>query len=680
MNWDLRKTVVGVASLAGLIIVYLIYARSFHTPPIPVHAPDSGLEAFDANHPNGGTGRIGSLNVGPVKRVVYEDRDDQGRLVRTWGFDDLWHGGQDVWEVKKPFVMLYLEDANCAITADGGRFTVRSGQVRPSPTDGTLSGHVEVQIQPHPGARTPACQVHLDDITFVGTTSRFTSTGRIEFASEAVQWTGRKAEFLYNDQARRLEYFHLAHLDSLVLRWPKEQSRTGDAGPEPQQGGQTPQDQSYQCLVRDRVWVQTAQQAVYVRQYLLLTELPWSGSLAGGRDKTSDQPDPHPGADAATGAREWTEITVACDGPMLVAPSGTPLPADVQGPGEPAGPAGRQPLKDLGWFSSDTLQVNARTRDAVAEGPVEIRFLAKDAPAKGATGLVPVRITAETGASYDGLSSRLVLEGPCLATLVREQDAITERVSLAAPRLIADLVEDPNRQTLVAAQDVRRVQAGGGSVEVRAESKAGDDATVLTDPGKTMEGPLASGARLICTQLDWDLQSPGQVITALGPGTVWLNHSAPRKAERGADKDQPFYALLRQFETLQFLMADHRLLAEGRSQPMLVDYFPTVEGRTDPHIHAEANGVQIDLARRPDLRDLDLVRLNATGNVYYDDQEHRFAANQMTYDHTTHWMDMTGKEDEPCSADGVPVRGIRFNLKTQQLQTQVVAPTLWLVH
>lgn len=676
MKWDLRKTVVGVASLGGLIVVYLVYTRSFHTPPIPVHAPDGGQEAFDTNRAGDGTGRIGGLNVGPVKRVVYEDRDDQGRLVRTWGFDDLWHRGQDAWEVKKPFVMLYLEDANCAITADGGKFAMRAGQGQPSPTEGTLSGHVVVQIEPHSGSSTPTCQVHLDDITFVGTTSRFTSTGRIQFASDAVQWSGRQAEFMYDDQAGRLEYFHLAHLDSLVLRWPKERPRTGGAGPDGPQGGQTDQDPSYQCLLRDRVWVQTAQQAVSVQQSLLLTELPWSRSPAGRRGTASPPREPNQAAEAL----EWTEVTVACDGPMLVAPSGTPIPAEVQGPGPAAEPAVRQPPKEVGWFSSRTLMVNARTRDAVAEGPVEIRFLAKETPAKGVQGLVPVRITAETGGSYEGLSNRLILEGPCLAALVRHQDGVTERATLAAPRLTADLVEDPNRRTLVAAQDVRHVQAGGGPVELRAESKAGNDEAALIDPAKAMEGPLASGARMICTQLDWDLQSPGQVITALGPGTVWLNNSAPRKAERGTDKDQPFYALLRQFETLQFLMADHRLVAEGRSQPMLVDYFPTVEGRRDPHIRAEANTVQIDLVRRPDRRDLDLVSLAATGNVYYEDQEHRFAAHELTYDHTTHWMDMAGTDDQPCSADGVAVRGIHFNLKTQQLQTQVVAPALWLVH
>jgi hypothetical protein len=53
---------------------------------------------------------------------------------------------------------------------------------------------------------------------------------------------------------------------------------------------------------------------------------------------------------------------------------------------------------------------------------------------------------------------------------------------------------------------------------------------------------------------------------------------------------------------------------------------------------------------------------------------------QLVTPSTTQWMEMAGPDNQLCTANGVSVWGIRFNLKTQQLQTQIAAPAMGLVH
>jgi len=694
MSWDLRKTVIALVSLGALVIVYLVYTHSYRTPWMDIR-PTEDPQGLSGGARSRNPGQMGGVKVGIVEGFIYQDRDDQGRVYREWGFTDLWHRQDNVWEAKEPFVRLSLPDANCAITADWGRFTLQSGHNQAFPTDAAFSGHVVLQIQPLPGRDVPACKINLDDITFVGTTSRFTSSGQIEFVSDTFRWTGRQAEFVYNDQLRCVEYFKLAHLDGLYLKVPKDQSVMGSGTPglpSPATGQALPV-QSYQCLLRDRVTVQTARQAVSAQQYLLLTDLVWSVSSGKpGLERSSGSEMDRPGPSIGV-ADDLMEVSVVCDGPVVVTPNGVAAPADANGPGpgraqptRKARPSG-QTAKDLEQFSAQAIRYSVWTRDAVAEGPVELIFLAKDVMAKEGQGLVPVRVTASQRSVYQAQANRILLDGPCLCTLVRRQAGVTEQLSLASPRLIVDLLEDKGSvlsrskdgQRIASPLALKYLRADGGTVELRIESGTGGQPTVGVDTVAAADSVLLSGAKMVCTQLDFDPQSPGQVITAIGPGTIWLNNSTSQKAGRLLDSNQPFYALLRQFETMQFFLADNCIVAEGKTQPMLVDYFPIIDGRQDRHIRAEADSVQIDLVRT-DRHETDLGSLTAKGNVYYDDQNHQFAAYKLVYDHRTHWMEMTGPDNQPCTADGVSVWGISYNVKTQQGQTRIVGPAMGLIH
>lgn len=682
MNWDLRKGVIGLASLGALILVYLVYARYSHTPEMSPSTADQP-EAPSLDVRSARPGRISGVEVAGVEGVTYEDRDEQGRVYRQWGFGALWHRSDNVWEMKQPWVRLLMSDVNCVITADGGRFTLQSGQNDVFPTDGTFSGHVVLQTEPQEGSDLPACRVGLDDISFNGSTSRFTSSGQIDFASDTVRWTGRQAEFVYNDQGRRIEYFRLGHLDSMTLKVPRGRS---PGGPGPATAAPAPAGKSgggaettwYQCILRDNVLIQTAQDLVFVQQTLWLTDLAGSqpSNPSGHSPSAASGKGRPPSSKEAEG--DWTEVSIACDGPVVVTPMGVALPPDPNS-GAKAGRSERlasaaAAAKNAARFSARTLHYNRRTGDGEVEGPVELNCFCRDFMDKDSQVLIPVRMTAAQGATYRAQANRITLEGPCLCTFTRTEREIAERGSLAAPRLIVDLLEHVDTRPAVAMRAVKTVQAEGGTVELRIENLSVKG--TAAGSSASFEGPVVSGARMVCTHLTLDPQSAAQVITATGPGTIWLNNSTTQATGRLLDSNQPFYALLSQFDILQFFVADNHILASGKKKPMLVDYFPIVDGRQTSHIHAEADAVRIDLAQTSG-HERDLAMLTATGNVYYDDETpHQFAGHKVTYNHRTQAMQMTGWENQPCTADGVAVWGIDYNVKTKQVATRVVGPIM----
>jgi hypothetical protein len=684
MNWDLRKGVIGLASLGALILVYLVYARYSRTPEMALSTADQP-KAPSLDVRSSMPGRIGGVEVAGVEGVTYEDRDEQGRVYRQWGFGALWHRSDNVWEMKQPWVRLLLSDVNCVITADSGRVTLQPGQKDVFPTDALFSGHVVLQTEPREGSDLPACRVGLDDISFSGSTSRFTSSGRIDFVSDAVRWTGRQAEFVYNDQARRIEYFRLGHLDSMTLKVPKGRSQggPGSAAAPPASAGRPgggAESTWYQCLLRDNVLVQTAQDAVFVQQTLWLTDL--AGSQPSDRSPSAAPGKGRPALSKEM-AGDWTEVSIACDGPVVVTPMGVALPPDPNSgakPGRSDRPASAvAAAKDAARLSARTLHYNRRTGDAEVEGPVELNCFCRDFMDNDSQVLIPVHMTAAQGATYKTQANRITLEGPCLCTFLRAERDVTERGSLAAPRLVVDLLANGEARPAVASRAVKTIQAEGGTVELRLENMSVKNAG--TGSPALPEGPVVSGARMVCTHLTLDPQQASQAITAIGPGTIWLNNSTTQGTGQLLDSKQPFYALLSQFETLQFFVADNRILAAGKKQPMLVDYFPIVDGRQTSHIHAEADAVRIDLAETAG-RERDLATLTATGNVRYDDcyddgrLRHQFSGHSLIYDHRTQAMDMTGWENQPCTADGVAVWGINYNVKTKQVATRVVGPII----
>ena len=86
----------------------------------------------------------------PVTESVQETRflhtDQQGRVDREFGFDEMVQSAPDRWFVANPYLDLSLPEGRCQIKADQGQVRRETESGRPAPGDMTFVGNVVVEI------------------------------------------------------------------------------------------------------------------------------------------------------------------------------------------------------------------------------------------------------------------------------------------------------------------------------------------------------------------------------------------------------------------------------------------------------------------------------------------------------------------------------------------------------
>ncbi|MDH7598127.1 MAG: hypothetical protein QHH07_00630 [Sedimentisphaerales bacterium] len=647
----IRKIAIGLCGLLVAYALYMLYDRYVSTPmPIPADVNSSAIKDLSwFRQP----GVIGQFEVYGADGLVYQQRGPDGRVIRQLGFQQLWHQGQDAWQVKEPFLRLYWQQAECLITADTGRFTVWSGADRPTPTGGRLWGNVMILIRQASEGSWPGYRMRMDDLELAHDRPLFTCQGTVEFEAPQGRWTGTQMELMFNQVTQRPQFLRLGRLDR--LNWhigvpaatnQRPTDRTGSAD----------QTEYYQCLLRDQVRLETSKGVVFASAYVHMTGLDLG-------------PTPGPGSSAAGegGRHVLEELTASTRGPVMICPMDVDLEVpDLQGD-DGHDPAGLDGYADGNQICVRGVYYDHRTGQILARGPVHMRLVLH-----GPAGQTPIPATISAAKQATCSAGQLVLDGPCQCVFVHQGQRTTTRYSLWSGQISATFTQR-SEGVFPALDGIGHLRAGEGPVELRVESY-----TSGSQPGPLPvkvgpADPMESGARMVCQQMDWDAVQ--QVIMATGPGTIWLNHGAGRV---DPNTRQPFYAMVRGFGHATYDLSTDRLSATGQDKPILVDYFPVGGGGEDGHIRAQAMKVELGLLRDQSGQ-LGLGTLVATGEVFYDDQENRFSGQRLSYDHRTGWMVMEGNDRQACSANGLSVLGIRFNLKTRQLQTTIVSPGMWMV-
>jgi len=658
----LRRIAIGSAGLLVGIGIYLVYSHRVRTPIlVPTDAHTRGLKDRSwFRQP----GKVGQLEVYGANGLTYRQMDPNGNLIRELGFEELWHQGSDNWQVKNPFVRFSWQDANCLITADAGRLMLQPGSNRALARAGRLWGNVRIRISPTNNSPIPDCQMLMDDLIMAEDRPLYSCTGAVQLTWPNGQCTGSQMELLYNQATQRPQYLRIGRLEQLTWRMDQQIGRPvvhrGQSDHD-QPGG--PNDY-YQCLLTDQVLISTGSNVVYADTYVHLIHLGWSGRQ-GQRYPTT--------ADRSSGQDAPDMGLVTCKGPVWICPMDQELPTiEIR---QPADRGLDQLPGKANLVRTSSILYDHSTGDISAKGPIQIRLYIPDItdPCTGSRQTLPLSISAANQADFKADTGQLTLDGSCRCTLVRQQANSITHISLWSDRITSWLTDGPDSTNLTAIQPVKSIRADGGQVELRVESYPKGQQPRFIHEDTRPSGPLASGARMVCQQIGWD--AAGQLITAKGPGTIWLNNASARIDPNG---HQPFYAMVRQFALASYDLANDRIVASGADEPILVDYLPISGSRQDMHIRAQAREIEIQLFRNQDSR-LELGRLVATGQVFYDDQENRFSGHRLTYDQDTGWMEIAGLDGRPCSANGLAVLGIRFNLRTRQLQTTIISPGMWLV-
>lgn len=270
-------------------------------------------------------------------------------------------------------------------------------------------------------------------------------------------------------------------------------------------------------------------------------------------------------------------------------------------------------------------------------------------------------------ARYEAEANRILLSGGSQCTLVSEDPNTRERFTLKAPRMAIELPDEAEKaqQAIAATSDIKHLRAEGGKVELHMTAQLPERDT--RDP---LDLNVVTSVTMNCRECDYSPGGSTEVFEALGPGDILINNASPQLANHLAAGDSPYYAWLRNFETLRYNITENRIIADGQTGQMLFQYLPLVNGKVDQHIRAQANHVELTLVK-DEKGSLVLDTVQATGDVFFEDGDHTLFAHWLFYNNETQWMEMRGEGDQLCYFDGVPYDKIRFNLGTNQLETEI---------
>jgi len=299
--------------------------------------------------------------------------------------------------------------------------------------------------------------------------------------------------------------------------------------------------------------------------------------------------------------------------------------------------------------------------DISAAGPAELIFYVDDltgsAPGRPA---FPAKVTAQEEIRFISRTKQVIFEGDCLCSLLREEKDIRQEYMLSAPRLTIDLPKDTNDSYAELATDIKHLTADGGSVRLATVTTSGEQ--------------LLSGVELKCHRFDYD---PNQRLSkAMGPGIIKFNNSKAADTKdklSGFSLRKPCWAIVEDFDSLQYFAEPNRIIADAGSDKLLINYFPVVNGKLGKQVEARAGFVEAFLDQSVEGQ-TELATLTATNGITFEDEDNQFIGSRLFYDHKKALMTIQGDVYQPCYLNGALVDNIEYDLETGKRKAKVVGP------
>lgn len=423
-----RKLLVGVASLAVVLGIYLLYTGLSKTPPIDIDrrqgVADSNIDGLA-----GKGGKIGEVGIPLLKKPVYQTRGLNKQIEREFGFAELVRTMGDVWEVDKPWMKIYQRQLEFSIRADKGTTELETVLGRSTPKDATFEGNVVIHIVPAAASAYKESTVYLDNLIFLSDKSQFSTTGPVKVVSEDIRMDGRGVQFVYNDRTERIEYLRLTHLDSLRIKSTEEaflskirgrrvskkdgQTETRTTAPIPQPPAQPPPDAQskraetpkpadqadpncYRCVLSTNVVINTPQHLVFAEQDVSINDILWS--------KVSREPNRPPDANSTANVKAGDSKETASSSADVAKP---PVALSLQPPAVQTAPgakdaapqeqASAQEPNLPGQTAAQTVEIIVTCDNGMLLVPMDSRRTLKDFPSANLSSVQPKQLDVAEG-------------------------------------------------------------------------------------------------------------------------------------------------------------------------------------------------------------------------------------------------------------------------------------------
>ncbi|MGD9109400.1 MAG: hypothetical protein PVG93_00535, partial [Phycisphaerales bacterium] len=633
-------------SLIAIFAIYLLYSQFSKTPKIPVRRNELQLTDADEQDPNKTVAKVGDVGIGTLEMARFTTLNPRTKQVeREFGFERLLHEEGQQWEIEKPYMNIYRPDLKCYVTAERGFVVLESEVSPPNPKDATLTGNVVAHIVPEPGSDIEESFIYLDDLLFVSEKSEFSTAGPVRFVSRSANFAGVGLKLVYDDDRDRLALLRIKEVEDLRIKVSKEYSltskdRTSDSTSKTPTAAKTPASaessaetvktakdvQTYKCIIDGNVTVETNEEVIAASR-ISISDILWSDR---GSEKIEEaepaqtqtaQPDSTYTAPSVS-EQQIMEVTVKCDNGIAVAPTDSlgilktlaHLELEPKKSFDVSAPL--NDTKGRTVFAAQQIDYSAQSTDAVAQGLSKLKFYVGDVVDETATETaIPVFVTSKTKARFAPKSDQIVFEGGCVCSMTRRADGFNEHYTLAAPTLLVDVAETSSSKA-----DISYLTAVG----------TGNALAKLASVKKDKQNFLG-GIELKCPRFEYD--PTRQLFVATGPGVIKADNSKiplPEKRVGRFSLRRPCYAVVRNFETLQYDLETEQITAYSDTERILIDYFLIGEEGSE-QVSVTAGRIEADLVETQTGQKR-LWALLATNGISYRDRDKLFEGSALFYD------------------------------------------------
>jgi len=664
-----RRISVWLVSFLTVLVIYFIYNRLSRTPEITATSavPEGTLQLPENYDANTITGKVGNVGVGTAKNVRYTKVNAQKQVEREFGFEQLLHMDGNDWEIEKPTYTIYDRQFKSTLTGDKARVTVEASGGHVVPKEGILMGNVAIRIWPtHEGDFSDAV-IYLDDVSFAGDRSLFSTNGFVEIDSSEVQLKGEGLEVVFNADDEQLEHLKIAKLKYLRLkRWSKQMSSAGVSSQEnkPAGEGKPPgrTGKEYKCLLDRNVIIDTAQELL-TADMVSISNFRMSGGAGDGQRTEDGGRRTEDGGQRTEDRGQKSEqiqgdVNITCDGGILI----VPMDSAVEMKTEDRWQKAEEQRNGRMMLCGREVNYNASTGEAVATGPTQLVFdvnnmsRGPDKAGKQAQGPAEVTIVSQKEASFQPALNRAAFAGDCRCTVTQKSQDVNLQYLVTAENLEAVLKNKSADATVM--PEIERFIAKGGEVRLASAKKAGEQ--------------MLAGVEMKCVQLDYNTVS--RDFLATGPGLIKYDNSQTNEPQKGLGRfslRRKCIALLRNFDSLEYNGGRNHLAAYAQDGSMLADFFP--DSDADDKVSVTASRVDADILEKPDGR-MELGAATAKGAITYEDKKVEIIGDEFVYDATAQTINVRGTPSYPCRFNGAEIDSVQGNVKTGKWKTKIKGP------
>ena len=683
MNLKLRKLYVWLISLGVILVIYFLYNQLNKTPQINTDiVQGESISSGDNGNvigSGGEIGMIGKVGVKAVQKARYLHLNADKQLDREFGFEKLLYERGNEWEIEKPFMNIFRPDIKCSITADKGTVKVETALGRPNPKDATFTENVVIHIQPENNSNIQESFIYLDDVVFSGEKSQFSTDGPVKFISTGAEMLGTGLELIYNDQASQLELFRIVHLESLHLKpftkasspsasqtdiaiqpetEPPAESITNDIQKTQTSSPPEIKGKGYRCIFKKNVVIDCPEQLVFADEISISNINSNSRKdvqLVNSDDTEDDYSEPENHTSQTTAdQQQLLDVVITCDGGIIVTPMSTSI---------------LNTNEDSSELNKDSTIIHGgKNPSDFGDSDTRPTFAAD-------------RI------DYCLAENKVVMEGNCICTMVQDGSDIRKKHTLSAPKVTVKLSRNKDERFPDSEIDIEHLSASGQTVKLSTIKMAKQTSQTPKNIDRTKK--LLGGVELKC--LKFDYFPVRELFIATGPGVIKVDNSQISEQKIETDKAdkfslrKPCYAIVRNFDTLEYSMETNQVIADSESQEIVINYIPVTEVGYGQQALATAGRIEAILCEAETNNNItELSTLRATGGVTYEEEGKKsrgnktsniqFVGSEFFYDADRSMITVRGDDIQPCYFNNALVSGIEYNLKTGKAKTKITAP------